>query len=358
MRNATAGLLLVTMAASGAAGGTVTFDPPTATVMPGETAGFRVVIESTGLAEFGAIDLLFASDTPGLNLSFIYDPSFVTSLEPAVPAQFSAFSSDLIVGAVNFELWSTPVVVGTLSIDTTGLAPGTYDNVIALRPDVEEEVLGAVVSQVSRGSTDQTDALSGAASLIVSGTATDTDGDGVSDGVDAFPDDPNETSDNDQDGVGDNADPDDDGDDVPDVEDDLPFDPTETTDTDGDGTGDNADTDDDGDDVPDVEDDFPLDRTETTDTDGDGIGDNADPDDDDDGVNDEDDASPLGPGGSTDGDGNGGDADGGRAGGSGGGRAGGGFCGTGMIGPLFCMMLGLSTLRPANMRQRGRGTGL
>ncbi|MHC4697557.1 MAG: hypothetical protein ACYTFA_12530 [Planctomycetota bacterium] len=320
MRNAAAGLLLVTMAASGAPGGTVTFDPPTVTVMPGEAVGFRVVIESTGLAEFDAIDLLFGSDTPGLNLSFVFDPSFVTSLDPPAPAPFSVFASDLFAGGVNFELWQAPVVVGTLTIDTTGLAPGTYDNVIALRPDVEE-ALAAVVSQVFRGSTEETDTLSGAASLIVSDTATDTDGDGASDGVDAFPDDPNETGDNDQDGVGDNADPDDDGDGVPDVGDDLPFDPTETTDTDGDG-----------------------------------IGDNVDPDDDDDGVNDEDDASPLGPGGSTDGDGNGGDADGARAGG-GGGRARGGFCGTGMIGSLFCLMSGLLTLRAVNTRQRGRDTG-
>jgi len=75
----------------------------------------------------------------------------------------------------------------------------------------------------------------------------DTDGDGVPDSEDAFPDDPNEWDDTDGDGVGDNSDA-------------FPNDPNETVDTDGDGIGDNADLDDDGDGVPDVDDDFPLGR--------------------------------------------------------------------------------------------------
>jgi hypothetical protein len=79
----------------------------------------------------------------------------------------------------------------------------------------------------------------------------DTDGDGVPDALDAFPNDPTETADSDGDGVGDNGDA-------------FPNDPAETVDTDGDGVGDNGDA-------------FPNDPTETLDTDGDGIGDNADP---------------------------------------------------------------------------------
>ena len=56
----------------------------------------------------------------------------------------------------------------------------------------------------------------------------DSDGDGVGDNADAFPNDSNETSDSDGDGVGDNADA-------------FPNDPNETSDSDGDGVGDNAD---------------------------------------------------------------------------------------------------------------------
>ncbi|QQX78898.1 collagenase [Shewanella sp. KX20019] len=59
--------------------------------------------------------------------------------------------------------------------------------------------------------------------------AVDTDGDGVIDSDDDFPNDPNETRDTDGDGVGDNADV-------------FPTDPTEWADSDGDGIGDNADT--------------------------------------------------------------------------------------------------------------------
>lgn len=44
----------------------------------------------------------------------------------------------------------------------------------------------------------------------------DSDGDGVPDALDAFPNDPTETTDTDGDGIGNNADPDDDGDEIPD----------------------------------------------------------------------------------------------------------------------------------------------
>ena len=91
----------------------------------------------------------------------------------------------------------------------------------------------------------------------------DSDGDGVPDLEDAFPEDPNESSDTDSDGVGDNADQcdttlaseadsvddqgcgpsdrDTDGDGVIDSEDAFPNDPKEQVDSDGDGVGDNSD---------------------------------------------------------------------------------------------------------------------
>ena len=94
-------------------------------------------------------------------------------------------------------------------------------------------------------------------------TLVDSDGDGVFDNSDAFPDDSTEWADTDGDGVGDNADTDDDGDGVVDVNDAFPTDATETLDTDGDGVGDNSDA-------------FPNDATETVDTDGDEVGDNSD----------------------------------------------------------------------------------
>lgn len=73
----------------------------------------------------------------------------------------------------------------------------------------------------------------------------DTDGDGVADNEDAFPNNASEWKDSDDDTYGNNIDA-------------FPQDPDEWEDADGDGTGNNADTDDDNDGVPDEDDEFPL----------------------------------------------------------------------------------------------------
>ncbi|MDA8944510.1 hypothetical protein N9I32_04030 [Porticoccaceae bacterium] len=84
-----------------------------------------------------------------------------------------------------------------------------------------------------------------------------------------------------------------DGDGVMDSEDAFVDDNQEWLDTDSDGIGNNADANDDGDDYPDYMDDLPLNSAEWLDTDGDGIGNNQDNDDDNDGVSDHLDRFPL-----------------------------------------------------------------
>ncbi|MGA1792542.1 MAG: hypothetical protein ACMUHM_01185 [Thermoplasmatota archaeon] len=84
----------------------------------------------------------------------------------------------------------------------------------------------------------------------------DTDGDGVKNLLDAFPDDPSEWNDTDRDGIGDNSDDDDDGDGFSDEIERLagtdPLNPTSyPRDSDNDGVKDYLDTDDDGDGMPD-----------------------------------------------------------------------------------------------------------
>jgi hypothetical protein len=86
--------------------------------------------------------------------------------------------------------------------------------------------------------------------VIVDNSVLDTDGDGVPDYNDEFPDDPSDWKDSDGDGVGDNTDA-------------FPVNPRETKDSDGDGYGDEKD-------------DFPTDPTQHVDGDGDGYGDNID----------------------------------------------------------------------------------
>jgi hypothetical protein len=85
-------------------------------------------------------------------------------------------------------------------------------------------------------STDAEDLAAGGATGLCQ---PDTDGDGVPDDEDAFPNDPDETEDTDGDGVGDNGDA-------------FPNDPNESSDADGDRVGDNADPDDDGNGLPDL----------------------------------------------------------------------------------------------------------
>ena len=152
-------------------------------------------------------------------------------------------------------------------------------------------------------------------SIIDQSLDSDSDGDGVIDPADAFPNDAGEWRDTDGDLTGDNADSDDDGDGEPDISDRFPLDASEQSDADEDGAGDNldqfdadpenyydldddgtadfADTDADGDLLDAPEDQFDYDATETTDTDSDGIGDNTDSDDDNDGRDDVNDQEPL-----------------------------------------------------------------
>ena len=86
----------------------------------------------------------------------------------------------------------------------------------------------------------------------------DTDGDGVEDGADAFPYNPTQWSDSDGDGFGDNP--------MGSSADKFVSDETQWSDVDGDGYGDNPDGN-----MPDA---FPLDPTQWMDSDGDGHGDN------------------------------------------------------------------------------------
>ena len=126
-------------------------------------------------------------------------------------------------------------------------------------------------------------------------SSSDRDGDGIPDSDDAFPNDENETIDSDGDGIGDNSDDDDDDDGIIDIADLFPYDNTEHSDVDGDGIGDISDLDDDNDNIPDSLDLFPEDATEYADFDNDGTGDNADLDDDNDGTPDLQDVFPYDP---------------------------------------------------------------
>ena len=186
--------------------------------------------------------------------------------------------------AMDFNVWaggsyadhSGAVKVASASIanNTTSSDPAWVDTTISLND------LGADTSTLSANTpiwleiTNKPGSSEGAASLIDNLVVTvtglpiddsDSDGDGVSDADDAFPNDASETADTDGDGVGNNEDTDDDGDGVLDTADAFPLISLNgLTDTDGDGRpndcdsdcqtlGMTADTDDDGDGYTDVE---------------------------------------------------------------------------------------------------------
>jgi len=110
--------------------------------------------------------------------------------------------------------WAVSTTAGSAAISNAGLV-----TVTGLTPGQSAAV---TVTTTRTGYANGTVTATGSAAVV------DSDGDGVPDTEDAFPNDPTESADSDGDGVGDNADA-------------FPNDPTESADSDGDGVGDNTD---------------------------------------------------------------------------------------------------------------------
>jgi hypothetical protein len=200
--------------------------------------------------------------------------------------------TSVLLGSTPDLLTLTTQPVKVASVDLTIDGAGTLD---AVNPENTDENFGADVragfSSQSRYTVMAGNLQGGSLDFSVSGDGgggsdggtgggggdipgvpqpNDQDGDGVVDEMDAFPTNPDEATDTNNDGVGNNADPDDDSDGVVDALDAFPVDPAETTDTNGDGVGDNEDPDRDGDNVANDGDAFPYDPDEAMDTDDDG----------------------------------------------------------------------------------------
>ena len=345
----------------------VSFDPKDAggssisgDVSPGSTVLVDVLLsadetEFVPIEDVRSIQFSFSETTSGLSIEGItwlvgpvYGLQDNTLPTPFAGTLLSASSTQLVI------LDTVPVAVATIELIAN--ATGTLD--VFGDPDAGPDFVAVVTVGFDTPiefSELNDNLVGGSLGIGVSGgggtdngndngsTDVDSDGDGVPDDEDAFPNDPDETTDSDGDGIGDNADLDDDGDGVADDQDDFPLDPTETTDTDGDGVGDNTDT-------------FPEDPLETADADGDGVGDNADLDDDNDGTPDDEDAFPLDPTETLDEDGNGiGDnADAAGNDSNTGPVAGGTVCGFGLIGSFLFMLVTLGVVR-LQRRDRARG---
>ena len=246
------------------------------------TFGIRFEVQRIDTAGAAEVAVFAGSDV---------SPTAVSSIE-AVLEFTEGVTFESVARTEATSTWSLPVVV----MDESSTKIITYDDI---RGQLTEEQAVLTLSLDLVDGNQRISTVSGylnerpfaASPEFLLRMADDADGDFRPDIDDAFPLDPLEWLDTDNDGVGNNADTDDDGDGVEDASDTFPLDPAETLDTDNDGVGNNADTDDDDDGVEDASDAFPLDASESVDTD-DGIGNNADTDDDNDFIIDSQDAYP------------------------------------------------------------------
>ena len=227
---------------------------------------FTVVSDS---GESSPSNIALATPTDTIFPEMAHDPESVVSLGDSLTLR-ATVTDNIAVTAVNIVFrnaatatWLTRAMAKTDTSRYSITMSGT---------DIGEQYLEYYIEAKDSTNT----ALSGSAEspfkvYVSLPSDTDTDGDGVNNAEDAFPYDPDENSDLDDDGVGDNSDPDVDGDGRPNAEDAFPRDASEWVDTDQDGLGNNADPDDDDDGVDDGQDAFPLDDRGAVDSDGDGL---------------------------------------------------------------------------------------
>ncbi len=288
--------VIVTLEAFGQDG-----QPIAGAVAPGTNAVVDILLSADGadapLADVRLIQFDFDATSAGIQLdSFTWsvDANGYSFQDPELPVT-NVTSILLGSNSLLLNLTTEPVKVG--SVDITINAAGTLD---AVNPANTDDNYGADVragfTMTARFNLMAGNMQGGTLEFSVTGndggsggggggsggggsggggtggnpTPTDQDGDSVIDTNDAFPTDPNETVDTNNDGVGNNADPDDDSDGVVDNQDAFPVDPAEATDTNGDGIGNNADPDDDGDGIPDTTDAAPLDPNDGNDNTSDG----------------------------------------------------------------------------------------
>lgn len=152
------GALVAALWGSSAIAGTVTFSGPTS-ITPGADYTFQVSVSSTvSSSGFDTVSILFGS-LDGLGMSFVYDPQFVafTTEPPPTPAPFGVYprvragATDLWVeGRNDGPQWQAPLLVGTLTIDTSTLGPDVA-TLVQVNPTLEASVLGSVVSLIADG---------------------------------------------------------------------------------------------------------------------------------------------------------------------------------------------------------------
>lgn len=182
--------------------------------------------EDGGGADAGQTYLLFIESAPSpptdLNIALSPDGGYL-NLTWGPGGFWKNLSGYVVYRSMDGFIYHKLAVVNhtTLSYNDTDVIPGrTYWYLVkssAHTPEYRESAMAGPLMVLNDYDTD----LDGIGNLV----DLDDDGDGVSDGADAFPLDASEWLDTDRDGVGNNADPDDDNDGYPDISDPYPLDP-------------------------------------------------------------------------------------------------------------------------------------
>ena len=151
MKKVLASLAVMGFLAANAFGGTVFFEDmvagdgdSTVHVLAGTPAVFNVGVADTEASTFQAVTMIMGS-RDGLPLAFEYDPGWVatTTSVPSPPSEWFVYAiaggSDIFGGGNNTGGWTAPLLVGTLTVDTTGLADGEY--IVQVDPAYEAQLM-------------------------------------------------------------------------------------------------------------------------------------------------------------------------------------------------------------------------
>jgi hypothetical protein len=112
---------------------------------------FDVWVTATSFATFDAVDLLMGSETD-MELSFVYAQSFLDTctLPPPTPIEWDVYAivggGDVFAGGFNADGdWSAPLLVGTLTVDVSGLSGPA---IIQVDAAWERNIVGSGLSSV------------------------------------------------------------------------------------------------------------------------------------------------------------------------------------------------------------------
>ncbi len=123
------GTLAVSMLATAAWGATATFTPlgPT-TVPPGTDVLFEVTVAVETLGSFDAADAIIGSNDAA-DIGFEYSAEWSAAFSNVTPPVFDVgvYDQDVFVGGNNPNPVGSSLLLGTVTVSTTGLSQGAYD---------------------------------------------------------------------------------------------------------------------------------------------------------------------------------------------------------------------------------------